>query len=186
MDNLMRRRVAATLMLLTTGLTLLVAPAPARAARVGCGNRTSVLESHAWFPASQRFPFTYANGARPWISAQTNWVDGDEISFRGGRGSVWSGVWFTGENGPDGWDGWLPNDPRPWPAYANLYSLIGEFRDARTGHVVGTVFIGSRTIDCFKVPRSPSGAVTLDLLVNDYKLDDNTGWFAVVVELFKR
>lgn len=49
---------------------------------------------------------------------------GDRIIFSA-SGTIWAGVWFTGRNGPRGWD-WIANDNKfPLPT-GHPYSLLGR------------------------------------------------------------
>jgi hypothetical protein len=49
---------------------------------------------------------------------------GDTLIFHA-WGSIWAGVWFTGNNGPRGWN-WRDNDPKfPLPG-AHPFQLLGK------------------------------------------------------------
>ena len=49
---------------------------------------------------------------------------GDTLIFHA-WGSIWAGVWFTGNNGPNGWN-WRDGDPKfPLPG-AHPYQLLGK------------------------------------------------------------
>ena len=98
-------------------------------------------------------------------------------------GEVWSGVWFTGRNGPRGWENWpAPNDGR-WPLPgANLYSLIGVFSDAITGIPQRTFFAGNG-VRCLPAPTS--GRSFLRLGINDQWSLDNDGSFTARVTIWR-
>ena len=40
-------------------------------------------------------------------------------------GTIWAGVWFTGENGPEGWPGWSASNNSPLPGSAP-FQLLGK------------------------------------------------------------
>src|SRR5689334_22717544 len=62
---------------------------------------------------------------------------GDRVVFYA-DGTIWSGVWFTGRNGPGGWNN-IANDPKfPDPA-AHAYSLLGVM-DGDQSFEIGTGF----------------------------------------------
>ncbi|MFL5963996.1 MAG: lamin tail domain-containing protein [Gaiellaceae bacterium] len=50
------------------------------------------------------------------------------------NGSIWAGVWLTGENGPEGWS-WIDHDPK-FPLhsgpFARPFALIGHFESSGT------------------------------------------------------
>jgi len=48
---------------------------------------------------------------------------GDTLIFNA-SGSIWAGVWFTGENGPEGWN-WRDNNPKFLLPGAHPYQLLG-------------------------------------------------------------
>jgi hypothetical protein len=61
-------------------------------------------------------------------------------------GLIWAGVWFTGQNGPQGWTN-IANDPKfPMPS-ARAYSLLaktdGRYRPAGTGTAFNYTGAGS-------------------------------------------
>ncbi len=63
---------------------------------------------------------------------ESNWDVSTSIDVRQGDtlifsawGSIWAGVWFTGNNGPRGWN-WRDNDPKfPLPG-AHPFMLLGK------------------------------------------------------------
>jgi hypothetical protein len=56
---------------------------------------------------------------------------GDQVSISA-SGQVWSGTWFTGTHGPEGWPNWTAPAGAPNPAL-NTHCLIGKFgSDPRT------------------------------------------------------
>lgn len=50
-------------------------------------------------------------------------VAGDTLIFNA-SGSIWAGVWFTGENGPEGWSN-RDNNPKFLLPGAHPYQLLG-------------------------------------------------------------
>jgi hypothetical protein len=48
---------------------------------------------------------------------------GDTLIFNA-SGSIWAGVWFTGENGPQGWD-WRDSNPKFLLPGAHPFMLLG-------------------------------------------------------------
>lgn len=54
---------------------------------------------------------------------------GDEVAISA-TGQTWSGVWFTGTHGPEGWPNWQPPDGSPAPEL-NAHCLIGRFGGGR-------------------------------------------------------
>ncbi|GLY80506.1 hypothetical protein [Actinoallomurus iriomotensis] len=107
---------------------------------------------------------------------------GDSIEVLETGGDIWAGVWFTGRNGPRGWEGWpAPNDGK-WPLPgANLYSLIGEFRARQTGYPQGAFFLPGT--GCIAVPST--GTTVLYLEPNDQTFSDNDGAFTAHLRVWK-
>jgi hypothetical protein len=83
-------------------------------------------------------------------------------------GSIWAGVWFTGENGPAGWNSYAPSG-FPVPG-VRTYSLLGAFGDEPYRYVGANNYtfynarpysrtVWARVND--NVPGNGSGAFTL-------------------------
>jgi hypothetical protein len=61
--------------------------------------------------------------------------NGDHVQITAG-GSIWAGVWFTGNNGPQGWNNTAGDPKFPSPtsrAYSLLAEVNGQYRYAGTG-----------------------------------------------------
>ena len=88
------------------------------------------------------------------------------------EGFIWAGVWFTGENGPEGWAGYN-SAPLDFPSPRSpIYSLLGKVGDGNP------FYIGRRFERTFN-----SGSVgKLHLLINDKEIRDNTGSFKVSIQ----
>lgn len=127
-------------------------------------------------------------------SFQTVWVDakrrgvpvadvrpGQAVSIYYNDGTMWSGVWFTGENGPEGWPGYRAANNGQWAAPgANEYSLVSQFMPwnggIRAWNDPAYTYVGYGRA-CVPVPTWS----VLNLAVNDQRYDDNTGGFWVDV-----
>ena len=106
---------------------------------------------------------------------------GQAVSIYYNSGSMWSGVWFTGQNGPEGWTGWAAPNNGTWAAPgANQYSLVSQFMPwtggIRAWNDPAFSYVGFGRA-CVPVPTWS----VLDLAVNDQRFDDNTGGFSVDV-----
>jgi hypothetical protein len=70
-------------------------------------------------------------GARAPIETGVDVRPGDEVALTG-EGAIWSGVWFTGENGPEGWvtrTETKPSSPMHNTPDAHPFALIGRLSD---------------------------------------------------------
>ena len=75
-------------------------------------------------------------------------LDDDTVAVISATGQIWSGVWLTGTNGPEGWN-WGPEQlaDEGWPAHGiaddgttqiRRYCLIASTDDGATWHFVGS------------------------------------------------
>ncbi|WP_144126926.1 hypothetical protein [Catellatospora sichuanensis] len=109
--------------------------------------------------------------------AEASWDVNTGCSLRSGdrvqinaSGSIWAGVWFTGDNGPQGWTN-IANDTKFPMASARVYSLLaktnGNYRYAGTGTMFTYTGTGSplylRIND--DKPGNGNGAFTVDVIV---------------------
>lgn len=92
-------------------------------------------------------------------------------------GSIWAGVWFTGRNGPAGWN-WAGGDKFPSPA-DRPYSLVGELDGEHFTIGTGT----TRTILNKSAPGPSEGE--LHLHINDDAPCNGDGAFTVTVNVFR-
>ncbi|GAA3469829.1 hypothetical protein [Nonomuraea roseola] len=122
-------------------------------------------------------------------------------------GQIGSGVFLSGQNGPDGW----PGDTAPWDkgrhgGYAwpmpgsPRFSLVGVFYDRATGVrrttytrkatsgtaavSRGAFYVGYGTPKCVPAPRDRETMVRL--MVNDDDSLDNDGAFTAIVRVHRR
>jgi len=94
-------------------------------------------------------------------------------------GSIWSGVWFTGQNGPAGWQDRTESDPR-FPlhgqATAHPFALIGRF-DGGPYFYVGNGIA--------RTPYAMSGTRRLWLRVNDDVPNNGSGSFRCRIQVWR-
>jgi hypothetical protein len=90
-------------------------------------------------------------------------------------GSIWAGVWFTGNNGPQGWNNRVADWKFPLQG-APSYCLIGRFND--------NWFEVGRAYEQLYQP-GPSGAASLTLMVNDDVHGNGDGAFRAQVEIWQ-
>ncbi|HYG80204.1 MAG TPA: hypothetical protein VD861_07450 [Pyrinomonadaceae bacterium] len=67
---------------------------------------------------------TVPENVRGDVSTGITVLPGDRIQFQS-TGSIWAGVWLTGQNGPDGWEAVNNDNSYPLPS-ARIYSLLGR------------------------------------------------------------
>jgi hypothetical protein len=98
-------------------------------------------------------------------------ISGDTLIFQA-WGSIWAGVWFTGNNGPRGWNN-IDNDPKfPLPG-AHPYMLLGLLD-------TGYFEIGSyRRLD-----QQPNSGM-LRLQINDDVPGNGSGAFQCQVAVYR-
>jgi hypothetical protein len=96
---------------------------------------------------------------------------GDTLIFHA-WGTIWAGVWFTGNNGPEGWN-WIDNDPKFPLKGSHPFCLIGRLDS-------GPFFIGSdRRLD-----QTPDQG-TLFLEINDDVHGNGNGAFHCQVQHYR-
>jgi hypothetical protein len=111
------------------------------------------------------------------VGAGVTLKTGDQVQITG-QGSIWAGVWFTGNNGPDGWVDWITNNPR-FPLHgtpdARQFSLI-----SRVGDEPWT-YVGTGT------PRQTydKAGGDLQLWINDDVHNNGTGAFNCRVQVWR-
>jgi hypothetical protein len=94
---------------------------------------------------------------------------GDHFDFTA-TGQIWAGVWFTGQNGPQGWPGPSTDPKFPAPGLP-AYSLIGIMNEQY-------FFIGP-ALHIDYPPEAPS--TTLFIMINDDVHGNGSGAFNVQV-----
>lgn len=100
-----------------------------------------------------------------------------------GFGTIWAGVWFTGQNGPDGWYGTSAGPAYPLPG-ANQYGLIANLGDGANGP---KFHVGSG-IDAVPSIRWPAYGwpwFHLNLRTNDDVPGNGSGAFTAHVRLWR-
>ncbi|PRY21030.1 hypothetical protein [Pseudosporangium ferrugineum] len=102
---------------------------------------------------------------------------GDQIALTG-RGAIWAGVWFTGNNGPEGWVDWITDNPR--------FPLHGR-PDARQFSLIFRVGDEAWTYAGPEVPRRTYGGAggDLQLWINDDVHNNGTGAFNCRVQVWR-
>jgi hypothetical protein len=98
-------------------------------------------------------------------------VAGDTLIFHA-WGLIWAGVWFTGTNGPNGWN-WVDLDPKfPLPG-AHPFQLLGKLD-------TGYFEVGSYK----RMDETPNQG-QLFLRINDDTPGNGTGAFQCVVQTYR-
>lgn len=126
---------------------------PAHAAGVVCQDTIEVAES-AWD-----------------VNTGCAMQDGDRVEISA-SGSIWAGVWFTGNNGPQGWSN-IANDSKFPMRTARAYSLLAKVNGYYRYVGVGTNFT-----------YTGSGS-TLFLRINDDSPGNGNGAFVVDVKVIR-
>jgi len=98
-------------------------------------------------------------------------VQGDTLIFSA-WGQIWAGVWFTGTNGPRGWDNRDNNNKFPLPG-AHPFELLGKL-DA------GYFEIG----DSRRIDQTPDQG-ELYLRINDDVPGNGNGAFQCMVQVYR-
>jgi hypothetical protein len=96
---------------------------------------------------------------------------GDTLIFHA-WGQIWAGVWFTGNNGPKGWNDIDNNDKFPMPA-AHPYGLLGLLDN-------GYFFVGDYHRD-----DKADDQGTLFLRINDDVPGNGNGAFQCLVQVYR-
>lgn len=88
-------------------------------------------------------------------------------------GSVWAGVWFTGNNGPDGWANAAPsNFPMPGNSGGRSFAAIARFKPT-TWYYSPTAWQHAGTSSAHRAPFDSR----MDLRVNDNAPGNGSGAF---------
>jgi len=98
-------------------------------------------------------------------------VQGDTLIFHA-WGSIWAGVWWTGLNGPDGWN-WIDNDPKFPLRGSHPFCLFGILD-------TGPFYIGSD----MRLDETPNQG-TLLLEINDDVHGNGNGAFHCLVQQYR-
>ena len=93
-------------------------------------------------------------------------------------GSIWAGVWFTGENGPDGWRGWRASGDSPLPG-SPPFSLLGMTAED------GYFFIGDGLRRTYLNETLGPGETRLALRINDDHPGNGSGAFNVHIVVWR-
>jgi hypothetical protein len=96
-------------------------------ARPGATSQVSVELHRARQLVADRW-VAVPEGARAPVQTGIDVRPGDEVALTG-EGAIWSGVWFTGENGPEGWVTRIetkPSSPMHNTPDAHPFALIGR------------------------------------------------------------
>jgi hypothetical protein len=101
-----------------------------------------------------------------------DWID---ISA---SGSIWAGVWFTGENGPAGWRGSNAGNDFPLPGSAP-FSLMGNTAED------GYFYIGDGLRRTYLNATLGPGETRLYLRINDNSPGNGSGAFNVKIEVWR-
>jgi hypothetical protein len=103
--------------------------------------------------------------------------NGDWIDISA-SGSIWAGVWFTGENGPQGWAGWSASNDSPLPGYAP-FALVGK--TAEDGYFP----VGQGIRRTYQNATLGPGETRLYLTINDNKHGNGSGAFNVRIQVWR-
>ncbi len=96
---------------------------------------------------------------------------GDTLIFQA-WGSIWAGVWFTGTNGPPGWNN-IDNDPKfPLPG-SHPYCLLGKLD-------TGYFYVGAY----HRMDQTPDQG-PLFLRINDDVPGNGSGAFQCLVQVYR-
>src|SRR2546430_17358683 len=85
-------------------------------------------------------------------------------------GSIWAGVWFTGENGPQGWTGYTAGGDSPLPG-SPPFSLLGKTADE------DYFYVGAGLRRAYRNESLGPGATRLALRINAHRPGNGTGAF---------
>jgi hypothetical protein len=103
--------------------------------------------------------------------------NGDWLSITA-TGKIWAGVWFTGENGPRGWDGWTAGNDKPLPG-SPPFCLLG--RTAEDGYF----YIGDGINRTYQNTTLGPGETRLFFSINDDHHGGGTGAFTVHIMVWR-
>lgn len=97
----------------------------------------------------------------------------DRVTING-SGFIWAGIWFTGENGPDGWPGWNQTEANAPLQGVPPYALIAKVGQ-QDYFMVGRFFNGH--------PAEKAGR--LFLRINDHDPGNGSGLFTAKIQVFR-
>ena len=103
--------------------------------------------------------------------------NGDWIDIAA-TGSIWAGVWFTGENGPQGWVTYSAGSDKPLIGVPP-FSLLG--RTAEDGYF----YIGSGLRRPYQNASLGPGETGLSLRINDDRPGNGSGAFNVHIQVWR-
>jgi hypothetical protein len=103
--------------------------------------------------------------------------NGDWLDIQA-QGSIWAGVWFTGENGPRGWVGWSAGSNSPLPG-SPPFSLIGRTSED------GYFYIGDGLRRTYLNETLGPGETRLWLRINDDRPGNGSGAFNVRILVWR-
>ena len=109
------------------------------------------------------------------VDTNVNLRNGDWVDISA-SGSIWAGVWFTGENGPNGWTGWSAGNDSPLPGTAP-FSLLGKTAED------GYFFVGSSLRRTYRNESLGPGETRLALRINDDTPGNGSGAFSVRIQV---
>jgi hypothetical protein len=148
----------------------LASPRPASAEIIGSPVTVTVPESGFLTPSGYRDPWVYAGYIQPGQSVE---IKADPAY------TIWSGVWFTGRNGPAGWDRCDSNTKFPLTRYTGQcsrpYSLMG--------YLNGRYFYVGEDKDLKYDWGSTAGR--LFLRINDDVINNGNGYFKADVTVYQ-
>ena len=96
---------------------------------------------------------------------------GDTLIFHA-EGQIWAGVWFTGNNGPRGWNN-ISNDPKFKLPSSHPYCLLGKLD-------TGYFYVG----DYNRIDNAPDQG-ELFLRINDDLPGNGSGAFQCLVQVYR-
>jgi hypothetical protein len=92
-------------------------------------------------------------------------------------GAIWAGVWFTGTNGPRGWEGWTAGNDKPLPG-SPPFSLLGRTSED------GYFYIGDGLRRTYQNTSVGPGETQLSVALNDND-PNGTGAFTVHIMVWR-
>ena len=108
------------------------------------------------------------------VDTEVNVQDGQRLVFVA-DGTIWAGVWFTGRNGPQGWNN-IANDTKFPMSNAHAYSLLGFLDDEP--------FEIGRGVERLYNPGT-GGSSRLYLQINDDTPGNGDGAFSCRIQLWQ-
>jgi hypothetical protein len=121
-----------------------------------------------------------------WVTVRESDSDVDtNVQLRNGdwidvsaSGSIWAGVWFTGENGPQGWVGWSAGGDSPLPG-SPPFGLLGKTAED------GYFYIGQNLRRTYQNATLGPGETRLSLRINDNKPGNGSGAFNIRIQVWR-